>query len=153
MAGIVGQYNQVPRFRTIVSTKPIPSDGVTNPADTTEIPLPNVRGQVAIIIETSDAPAGVSSSFSVVGGFGEFPDVYTRNWTFVNTSNVNCTVASPFKNRLEVTTTAPAIVRTYVFDFSPVQTVPATVRQTSVTTLGANDLTVKLIKLNVVEGY
>ena len=152
MAGITSFYNQVPRIRNVRTNKIILPIGGSNPADLGPVILPNVRGQVSYIIISGDN--SFTSSFSVTGGFGDFPDDWTQDWYFNVSSNVNCTVRTLQKNRLEVTTpAADAGGRQYNFEFKPVQSIGPTIRQNSVNTIGNFSLTVRIQKQNIVEGF
>lgn len=156
MAGIVGQYNIVPRIKTLRSNKVIPPVGGSNPIDLGFVELPNVRGQVSFTITASDDPARVSASFDVTGGFGEWPEDPTQDWFFNKNSNINCTVTSPVKNRLDVSTAVAGLGgtnRQYTVIFNPGQSFSPQIRQTSVAIIGNNTLTVLIVKHIVVQGF
>lgn len=151
MAGIGSYYNQVPRFRNIVTPFIIQPVLGSNPVDSGAIRLSNIRGQVTYTITSADN--SFVSQFSVVGGIGEFPGEWSRNWYFTPGSNVNCTIAEPQINRIEITTPAgDAGGRKYVFAFVAAQSFGPTVQQTSVNTIGNNNLTVTIQKINIVAG-
>jgi len=126
MAGLVGQYNQVPRLFNQVAVTDVPPESVALPTY-----LKNIRGQTLISIVQSDSTPGVFSSFGVTGGFGEWPDDYTRNWYFVAGSFYNCAITNlPLPtNTIDIVTTAPNTpIRKYRFVFSPNQSVPPVVQ-------------------------
>ncbi len=152
MAGIVGAYNVVPRIETRTATFRSISDGVENPADLSPQKIANIRGQLAINITQSDNPPGVSSTFYIVGGFGQWPDDATRNWTG-SPYGIHCSVVESSLNTFEVTTSAPAIARRYVFTFFYTLTEGPTVMQTSVNILGVNNLIITLSKVYNIEGF
>jgi len=153
MAGIVGQYNIVPRIRTITTPDIILSDGVNNPVDISPVTLSNIRGQLTISGVASDSL--VVWSLQVTGGFGEYPGVFTRDFYFIpGSNNVNATVTEPMINTIRVTTpVADAGGRVYEFQFFPSTSTAPTVRQTSVNTLGVADLTVTITKQMLVEHF
>jgi hypothetical protein len=156
MAGIVGQYNVVPRIRTVRSIKIISPVGGDNPVDLGFVELPNVRGQVSFTIIASDDPSGVSASFNVTGGFGEWPDDPTHDWYVDTNTIVNCIVTSPVKNRIVVTTELSAIGgtdRQYTIIFNPGNPFSPQIRQTSVAIIGNNTLTVEMVKYLVMSGF
>lgn len=149
---IVAQYNQVPRMRTINGKKIISPVGGVNPADISDVPLPNVRGQVKVIIISGDN--SFMSMFDITGGFGDFPGQYTQDWWPQPSSAVNCTIRTLQKNRIEVTTpVADAGGRMYIFNFYPYQSQSGTVRQNSVNIIGNNTLTVSLNKEILQQGF
>lgn len=156
MAGIVGQYNTVPRIKTLRSNKIISPVAGSNPVDLGFVELPNVRGQVSFTITASDDPAGISASFCVTGGFGAWPEDPTQNWYFDRNTNVNCTIVSPLQNRLDVTTNVSAFGgtdRQYTIIFNPGHMYPPQIRQTSVSIVGPNTLSVLMIKQLLVQGF
>jgi len=148
MAGLVGQYNQVPRlFNQVAINKILPT--TIHP-----VIMKNVRGQVLISIFQSDGPPGVFSSFGVTGGFGEWPDDYTRNWYFSAASTYNCSITSPAINIMDVTTMAPNFPsRTYRFIFSFNQSVPPTVQLIGGAPIGVETITVNQTKQSLIEGF
>lgn len=148
-AGVTAVYNYVPPIRDISTNIVISSDGVNNPADNAPYTLRNIRGKLRITITTSDNSAGISSSFVVNGGYGEWQGQQSQNFYYVRLSNVNCTITELGINRIQVDTVAPAAIRTYIFTFYPLQSVPPTVEQTSLNLLATNDLTVKIEKQDV----
>ena len=72
-----GSYNSEPRLNTIYSNNIISPVAGVNPVDNGYVKLPNVRGQLSISITSGDN--SYTSSFDVVGGFGEFMLDYTQN--------------------------------------------------------------------------
>ncbi len=147
MAGIVGQYLVAPRFRNIISCVTFPFNG-TNPVDVSPQRLPNQRGQV--MIQGTSVDNGFTWSFNVQGGIGEWPSAFTRDFYFVEGTNVNCTVATPAINTIVITTPAgDAGGRTYVFQFFPTESFGPTIEQTSGNVL-TDDLIVKLATTAVV---
>lgn len=156
MAGIVANYNQVPRIRTIVSNGVFPPVGGVNVADTGLVSLPNVRGQLHFDIIVSDDPATVLASFDVVGGFGDYPQDPTQDFYVVDNSLVNCTVTAPVKNTLQISTLLAGLGgtdRQYTLQFIPNQSYPPSIQQTSVNLIGNNTLTVRITKQIFVQGY
>ncbi len=152
MAGIVGTYSLVPRLTQYTVAFQSPSDGVSNPADSEALKIPNIRGQLSISIFQGDNPPGVSSSFGITGGFGQWPCDATRNW-YGSPQGSNCSVVETSLNTFEVTTATPAIVRKYRFIFFYTTNEGPTVKQISVNLLGTNDLTVTLSKMYNIEGF
>lgn len=152
MAGIVGAYNTVPRIDTRTATFKSTSDGVTNPVDTSPQQISNIRGQLTINIFQSDNPPGVFSTFSVTGGFGEWPDEYTRNW-YSSPNGIFCSVVEPSLNTFEVTTSAPAVARTYRFVFFYNLSQGPTIQKIGGADLGAANLVVTLSKNFIIEGF
>jgi len=152
MAGIVGAYNIVPRIDLRTVTFKSLSNGATNPVDADAQQITNIRGQLTINIIQSDNPTGVVSTFSVTGGFGAWPDDYTRNW-YSSPNGIFCTVTEPALNTFEVTTSAPAVVRTYRFVFFYTLSQGPTVQKISGPDLATNDLIVLLSKNYNIEGF
>lgn len=164
MAGIVAQYNEIPRIRQVITNKIIYPVGGSNPADVGLTPLPNIRGQVKITLIAGDDPSlgnvPASASFSVSGGFGDFPDDPTQNFHRVVNSEVNCTVAEPALN-IFVITTAPDVSgaglagtpRQYRMEFSPKQSFGPQIQRTGGALLGNNTLTVRMTKQNVIQDF
>lgn len=150
-SAITAQYSCVPRIQDIVSQKIIASGGVTNIIDSGFVSLANMRGKVTFSMTTTDAPTA-EFGFNVVGGFGVYPDSPYRSWEINKAGLVNCTVIKSFDNNFVLTTVAPAIVRQYNVVFSPNATVAPKIRQTSVTLLGVEDITITMTKRRVVEG-
>lgn len=152
MAGLVAYYNQVPRIRDINTNFIIQPVGGSNPADLGDVKLPNVRGQVTFTIISGDNL--FTSSFRIVGGFGDFPSDATQDWYPVSRSETNCTIRVLQKNRIEVITpAADAGGRVYILEFKPVQSIGATIRQNSVNLIGDNSLTVRMVKQNIIQGF
>jgi len=152
MAGLVSYYNQVPRLRNIITNSVISPISGSNPVDLTPVSITNVRGQVTFEIISGDN--SYTSSFSVVGGFGDFPEDYTQNFYLLGNSNVGCTVNQLCVNRLEIITpVADAGGRRYILQFKPVQSIGPTINQTSVNIIGNNTLTIKMIKQNIIQGF
>jgi len=149
MAGIVGIFSSVPRIRNVITNAIIEPVGGSNPVDSIEVQLPNVRGQ--LIFEVTSGDNNFKWFINVVGGFGEFPDDATKNFVFSQNTNVNCTVRTLQINRLEITTpAADAGGRRYILQFFPLDSIPYTIRQTSVNVLGNNQLVVKVTYPQVV---
>jgi hypothetical protein len=151
MAGIVNFYTSVPRVRNIITNKVILSVAGANPVDAGPVELPNVRGQLTFDVTSGN---GFNWGLEIIGGFGEFPDDWTRNFTFSVGTERNCTVDTPQLNTIEVTTpAADAGGRRYVFNFFPPTSVPGTIQQTSVNVLGVEDLTVTITKPTLLPGF
>ena len=158
MAGIVGQYNSMPRIKNMATTKIIQPSGGTNPVDTGAVSLPNVRGQVTYTIIVDGDPIGASISFSMIGGFGEFPSDWSKNWHFKGQSNINCSVAKINTNIYEVTGDlglfpGPPTNKVYQFIFSRAQSFSPTIEQTTLNLVGNNNLNVSMSKSLVIEGW
>ncbi len=152
MAGIVAQYNQVPRIRNIITPFIIEPVGGNNPADLGQITVTNVRGQLSFDIISGDNQH--QASFEVVGGFGDYPQDSTQNFFFSTGTNINCTVNALQVNRLEILTpVADAGGRRYILEFKPVQSIGPTIQQTSVNTIGNFTLTVRIKKQVFVQGF
>ena len=152
MAGIVGNYNTVPRLREIVTNEVISPVLGSNPADLGQVTLKNVRGQVQYIIISGDNL--FTSMFKVVGGFGEWPGDWSQNWYPVPRTEVNCSIRVLQENRLEITTpAADAGGRVYILNFVPLQSFGPNIRQISVNSIGNNTLTVRTSKNVGTEGY
>lgn len=152
MAGIVGNYNTVPRLREIVTNEIISPVAGSNPADLGQVTLKNVRGQVQYTIISGDNL--FTSMFKVVGGFGAWPGDWSQNWHLVRGSEVNCTVRILQENRFEITTpAADAGGRVYILNFVPLQSFGPNIRQNSVNSIGNNTLTVRTSKNVNMEGY
>lgn len=152
MAGLVAYYNQVPRFRTITTNKVIQPVGGANPVDSDEVLLPNVRGQVQIMVISGDN--SYVSGFDLKGGFGDFPQDWTQDWYPNAGTEIGGTISVPVKNTIVLTTdVADAGGREYTFVFEPVQSFGPTIRQNSVNVIGNNNLTVILKKQVVVQGW
>lgn len=144
-SGTLAVYNSEPKIRTIHSNNNIYPVGGTNPADIGYVKLPNVRGQLYIEIKSMDN--SYTSSFDIVGGFGEFASDYTQNWYPETFSPFGCTVTVLFLNTIQIQTpVADAGGRTYIMQFFPVQGVGPQIRQTSANIIGNNILNVKMIK-------
>lgn len=149
---IVGSYNTVPRIDTRTATFKSLSDGTSNPVDTAAQTISNIRGQLTINIFQSDNPTGVFSTFAVTGGFGAWPDDSTRNW-YSSPNGVYCNVTEPVINTFQVTTSAPAVVRTYQFVFSYNLSEGPTIQRIGGALLGTNNLVVTLSKNYNIEGF
>jgi len=144
MAGIVGQYVTNPRFRFVVSQVTIAAVAGVNPVDLTPQSLPNMRGQ--LMIQGTSADDSYTWSLQVQGGVGEFAGGYSRNFYYVPSTAVNCTVTMITPNRVRVETpVGDAGGRIYFFQFYPATSVGPTVQQTSTNVL-TGDLTVKIAK-------
>jgi hypothetical protein len=147
MFGISASYNSVPRMRELISSKIIsPDGGGINPVDLGPVELPNIRGQVTYTIISGDNL--FMSMFKITGGFGEWPEDSTQNWSVPANSEVNCIVkTAPQRNRIEVTTPSlDAGGRMYIFNFVPYQSFGPNIQQTSINIIGNNTLTVKAEK-------
>jgi hypothetical protein len=152
MAGLVSYYNQIPRIKTIKTNFIINPVAGSNPADVSPISITNVRGQVAFQITSGDN--NYTSSFSVTGGFGDFPQDYTQNFYYNGSSAQNCTVNQISVNIIEVITpVADAGGRRYVLEFKPVQSIGPTIQQTTLNVLGNNSLFITMTKQNIIQGF
>lgn len=152
MAGIVSQYNQVPRMRRVVTNNVIPPSGGTNPVDAGPVKLSNIRGQ--LLIEGVASDSSLLWSFQVFGGFGDYPKDFTQSFYLEPNTEVNCTVVQPSKNLFRITTpAADSGGRVYELLFFPVQSVGPTIRQTSVNSIGNNTFTLTMIKHLLVAGF
>lgn len=152
MAGIVANYNVVPRLRSIVTNSVINPIGGVNPADLAPVNLTNVRGQLGVQITSGDN--SYSTAFSVTGGFGAYSTDYTRNFYLVPNSVTGATVNEIAVNRLEILTPgADAGGRRYILQFRASQAFGPTIYQTSVNTIGNNPLTVTVSKYAITEGF
>ena len=165
MAGIVAQYNEVPRIRQIVTNKIISPISGNNPADLGTVLLPNVRGQVRIVITVEDDPdlgnIKSFSAFSIVGGFGDYPNDPTQNFYSVDSLVENCTVTSPEPNVFVITTSptvagiSPALgtSRQYRMEFSSKQSFGPTIQLIGGPLIGNNDLTVNMTKQVIIPDF
>jgi len=152
MAGIVAQYTQVPRMRRVVTNVVVPPVVGVNPVDIGAYTLPNVRGQLLINGVASDS--GLQWSFQAFGGFGDFPGDFTQNFFLEPGTEINCTVTQPIANLFRIVTpVGDAGGRVYDLQFYPVQSVPPTIRQTSVNIIGPATFTLQLIKNLLIEGF
>lgn len=152
MAGVVAQYNSVPRLRNVITNNVINPVGGSNPADLGPVRLSNIRGQVTITIISGDN--SFTSMFDIVGGFGEFPDQWSQDWYPQAGTEINCTIRVLQENRIQVTTpVADAGGRVYIFEFVPLQSFGPTIRQNSVNIIGNNTLTIRMVKKLAVQGF
>lgn len=148
ISGISGNYNNEPRINTIYSNNIISPVLGANPVDSGYVKLPNVRGQLSIVIISEDN--SFTSSFNIIGGFGEYSTDYTQNWYPQTFSYINCVVTVLMMNIIQIQTpVADAGGRTYIMQFFPVLSMGPQIRQTSLNIIGNNILTVKMIKNSV----
>lgn len=151
-SGTFANYNSEPKIRTINSNNVISPVAGANPVDTVFVNLPNVRGQLFVSITSGDNL--FTSSFDIVGGFGEFSTDATQNWYPETFSPVNCVVTVPLLNTIQIQTPAlDAGGRTYLMNFFPIQGMGPQIKQISVNIIGNNTLTVKLIKKYISGGW
>lgn len=149
---VTASYNSNPRFRGLFSDFTIASVLGVNPADLAPVNIPNIRGQIDISIISTDN--NYTSTFAVVGGFGEFRDQYTQNFYFIENTNSGCTIINTSLNNFLITTPiGDAGGRTYALKFIPYQSFPPSIQQTSLNVLGAANLIVKTRKITIVEGF
>ncbi len=150
MAGLVAQYNMIPLIRNVNSTTTIEAAAGVNPIDLTPQQLPNQRGQLTMTGQSVDN--SFMWSLRIFGGFGEFPNDFTQNFTFTEGSNVNCAVTTQQLNRIAVTTpVGDAGGRVYVLQFFPFQSFGPTVRQTTANVL-TDDFIMRTTTFNLVSG-
>lgn len=165
MAGITAQYNEVPKILQVVTNRIIEPEGGINPIDIGEFTLPNVRGQINITIIAGDDPTlgNISSfsSFSITGGFGEFPGDNTQNFYLADNSEKNCIVTTPAVNIFVINTTpsiadiAPplGLSRQYRLTFTPLQSYPPKIMHTGGPLIGNNTVTIKMVKQNIIQDF
>ncbi len=147
-AAITAQTNPQRHFRIVSSTVTSESVAGVNPIDTTVVTLRNVRGKVKITITATDDPTGTFALFHVRGGYGQYPSDYTWNWFADVLTPEWCSVTQSVPNIVNVTTTAPLVVRTYTFMFFPGLQYPPTVTRSGGVVLGAADVSFNLYKIN-----
>ena len=141
-------YSYVPRIKKTNSVTYFNPSGGVNAVDAGPLDLKNVRGSVTIIIRADDDPALLSASFTVRGGFGEWPDQYTQNWYNIKGGEYNCTVTSPSINTIIVDTVLAGFGgtdRQYTFTFYASQSVAPKVQSTGAA-IGNNVLQINMIK-------
>lgn len=164
MAGIVAQYNEVPRIRQIVTNKIIHPVNGANPVDAGLVALPNIRGQVRIALIASDDPSlgnvQAFAAFNVVGGFGDYPDDPTQNFHLVISSEENCIVATPAANVFVISTTPDVsgaglagTPRQYRMEFNSKQSFGPHIQRIAGALIGNNILTVRMTKQNIVQDF
>ncbi len=145
MAGLIGVYSTIPRVRNQITNFIISPSGGSNPIDAGPVTLPNIRGN--LIFKVTSGDNGFTSELSVLGGFGEFQCDPTQNFVFQVGTNVNCTVNTLQKNRIEITTpVGDAGGRRYILQFFPFRASPANITQTSVNFIGNFPVTVNITK-------
>jgi hypothetical protein len=150
-SGIYGSYNSETPIRTLYSNNIISPIAGANPVDAGYVKLPNVRGQLVISITSGDN--SYTSSFNIIGGFGQFSTDPSQNWYPESLSANGCVVTVPVLNTIQIETpVADAGGRIYFIQFFPVQGVGPQIRQTSANIIGNNILTVKIVK-RYVGGY
>lgn len=151
VSGTLANYNSEPRLRTLYSNNIISPVAGANPVDSGYVVLPNVRGQISVVIISGDN--SFMSSFNIVGGFGSYSTDPTQNWYPQTFSYMNCVVTQLMPNIFQIQTpVADAGGRTYIMQFFPVQSMGPQIRQTSLNIIGNNTLNVRLIKNEVLPG-
>jgi len=156
MAALLAQTNSLPLLRSVVGTTIFPPDGGSNVVDSAQQPLKNIRGQLVIQIVASDDPTNLFCTFTVTGGFGDFPTDPTRNFYVDLGQNFNCSITTLGVNNFIVNSELSGMGgtdREYTFIFNPGLSFGPTVRQTSGNTIGNNTLTVKIFSVNVLGNF
>lgn len=106
-----------------------------NPIDSSPQRLSNVRGRVRVTITSGDN--NYTSSFLVVGGYGQDMYASTQNFYVDYTSVTGGTVTAVTTNIFQMQTdVADAGGRIYRIQFYPVQNVGPTIFQSSVNIIG-----------------
>lgn len=144
----VGFYSQLPKLKTIPSFVEV--DGAD--LSFSFVDLPNIRGQVSIIIQFTVGQKTIAL-FDVFGGFGDYPETLTNNFNVVPFSESNCTITKISQNtiRVDVIPQGTEGAVSYIFVFSPVSTVGPKVQ-------ALQDLTGQIVKFTltkqrIIEGF
>lgn len=156
MAALLAQTNSIPRLRNIIGTTIFPPSGGSNVVDSSQQPLKNIRGQLVVQIVASDDPPNVFCTYSITGGFGEYPTNQTRDFYVDLSQNFNCDITTLGVNNIVVNSNVSSFGgtdREYTFIFNPGLSFGPTVRQTSVNTIGNNTLTVRIYSVNVIGNF
>ena len=144
-----------PNLRRLKTDKVLATSGGTNLVDTTDITLPNYRGNVFVALRASDDPDNYQANFRIQGGAGASTyQESKKDWHIIPRSEINCTVTKTTDNIFEVETNASVfggVDRTYTITFSRGQAVSPTIQRTAGTIVGTNDLTVTFEKYNVIQ--
>lgn len=145
VSGTLAAYNSESIIKTINTNNIISPVAGANPVDSGYVKLPNIRGQLFVSITSGDN--SYTSSFNIIGGFGQFSTDSTQNWYPETFSPLGCTVTMAVLNTIQIQTpVADAGGRTYFIQFFPVLGVGPQIRQTSANIIGNNTLTVVLLK-------